>query len=159
MHLGRQPQTVDDAGQPLPVAVAADVFKTTLELLVGAHGVAQSGAVLVQAGESFFRRAQARLERGGLAERVREVVVHGPVAGQLRRLLVQPEAPSAGAGDRPHVGVLGAGHQAQQGRLAAAVAADEDDMIVGADGEGGAGEEPPAAVGLLDVVEGDDAHR
>ena len=54
--------------------------------------------------------------------------------------------------------MLAAGHEPQQGRLAAAVAADEHGVVVLVEGERDAGEQLLAAEGFGDVVEGDDGH-
>ncbi len=58
-HLVGQPEAFDDAREAAAVRVAAEVLEAALELLVGAHGVAQLGAVLVEAGEQPPRSAAA----------------------------------------------------------------------------------------------------
>ena len=63
--------------------------------------------MLGEAGKAFLGSAQGLLELHRFAERLQEVVAHGTVALELRRLFVQPHAAPAGAGDGAGVGVLG----------------------------------------------------
>ena len=157
-HLLGEAEALHDPAEAVAVAVPARGLEAPLELLVRLHGVAKLRAVLGEAGEPLLGRAQRRLELHGFAERLQEVVAHGAVALQLRRLLVEPDPAAAGAGDGARVGGLVAGDEAQQRRLAGAVAAHEHGVVVPVDGEGDGGEQPLAGEGLLDVVEGDDAH-
>ena len=91
-------------------------------------------------------------------EGVHEVLAYGTVALELRCLLMQPDAPAASPCDGARVGVLDAGDEAQQRRLAAAVAPDQHGVVAGVDGERGGGEQALAAERLVDVVKGHDAH-
>ena len=157
-HVVRQSETLDDAADAVAVAVPPGGLEASLELLVRAHGVAQLRAVFREAGEALLGSAQRGLELHRVAERLEQVLPHGAVALQLRGLLVQPDPAATGASDGPLVGVFVAGDEAQQGRLAGAVAPDEDGVVVAVDGERDGREQPLSGIRLLDVVEGDDAH-
>ena len=114
--------------------------------------------MLSQAGEAFLGGAQRRFERDGFAEGLEEVVRDGAVPLQFGRLLVEPDAAPPGPCDGTGVGVLVGGDQAQKRRLAGAVAAHENGVVVGIHSEAHGGEKALSTKGFLDVVEGDDAH-
>ena len=157
-QVGGQAEALEHALEVGAVVVAAGQLEAALELLVVLHGGREPGAVLVEAGESLFGRAHRRLKADELGEGLHEVLAHGPVAGELGGLLVQPDAPAAGARHAPGVGVLAARHEAQERGLAAAVASDEDGVVVLVERERDAAEELLAAERFGDVVEGDDGH-
>jgi len=100
-HLVGQAEALDDAAQAAAVGVASRSLEAALQLLVRLHRVAQLGTVLGEAGEALLGGAQRFLELDGLAERLQEVVAHGAVALEFRRLFVQPHAAPAGARDGP----------------------------------------------------------
>ena len=157
-HLLGQAEALGDSGEAAAVRVAAELLEATLELLVRAHRVAQLGAVLVEARHGLFGRPQPALEGDGVAEGLGEVVADRTVGDELGRLLVEPDPASAGASDRALIRLLLVRHEAQDRRLAAPVSTHQDRVVVAVEGEGDVGEQALAAVGLLDVVEGDDAH-
>ncbi len=102
-------------------------------------GLQQAGEP-VEFGERGAGLAQCAVHHGG--EGRRRVV---------RQLLMQ-EAEVGGADDVAGVGLVGAGEQAQQGRLADAVLADEADAPAGGGGETDAVEDAAAAEDADEVV-------
>ena len=92
-QVGGQSQALEHARQVGAVVVAAHELEAVLELLVVLHRGRQVGAVLVEALQRLLGGAQRGLEIEQLGEGLHEVLADRPVAGQLGRLLVQPDAP------------------------------------------------------------------
>ena len=79
-----------------------------------------------------------------------------PVGIELVALVEQRQVEGAHARDRAGVGLLAVGDQAQERRLAVAVAAHDADAIARGDAERDVGQHGPAAVALGDVLEVDE---
>ena len=101
---------------------------------LGGPGLRRLGALerVGVAVEVAFVRAQGGERLARLAERVAEQRVERRLA---RGRLLREVADAAVAGDRAAVGVLAAGQQPQQRRLAGAVGADEAGALAGAEGQ------------------------
>ena len=95
-----------------------------------------------------LERAQLGERRARLAERVAQQRVERRVA---RGRLLREVADAAVARDRAAVGVLAAGQQAQQRRLAGAVGADEAGALAGAEGQREPVEEGRAVIAFRQV--------
>ncbi len=100
------------------------------------------------------RRVAGPLVLGGEPVGAQDDVPHARAGGQLAALVDGGDPQPAGAGDPAGVGLLGAGHQPQQRRLAAAVAADDADPLAGGDAERDVVEHGRRAVGLADPSRG-----
>ena len=117
------------------------------------QGVLQPGAIFSQAGERFFGPPQLGLQGGDLGEGFHEVIADRTVVQQLGCLFVEPHATAAGAHHGTAVGVFGAGDDAQQRGLAAAIAAHQHGVVGGLQDERDVGEQAAFTERLLYVVE------
>jgi hypothetical protein len=86
-------------------------------------------------------------------------VADRPVRVELVALPDHRQVQPARAGDGPGVGLLVTGDQAQQSRLAVAVAADDADAIARRDAERHTAQHGPAAVALVDRLQVDEVAR
>ena len=119
--------------------------------LHGRHGVGIEGfgvAQVMELGQPLAEVAESR-----------EHHVEHVAGGVVRDLLLQPrDAHAIGKPDFAVVGSDFAGQQAQQGRLAGAVAADQGDAFAGLDGEADFLEQQGTADAVVDVDQGYQGH-
>ena len=87
-----------------------------------------------------------------------ELLEDGCALVQLRLLLHHLDAHTTPDGGLAAVGHFQAGDNAQEGRLPAAVEADQADAFAGIDGEGDSVQQEPFGELLGDVFEGDEVH-
>ena len=109
--------------------VAADLVELGLRRRVGVHG----GVGVVAARHRLFELGQAPLDRLNIAEQLGHVEPERAAVGARRTLVVQRHAPAARNADLAAIGRHLAGDDAQERRLADAVAAHEAEALARAD--------------------------
>ncbi len=139
-----------DAGIGL---VAAAQFVAGQQVCVGGEQcrVGFGGAV----GHALLHPAQLGLDGPQWGEGAVDDLLHGQLPGQLLFLGEVPDASVCTDGDPAPVRALDTSEQAEQGRLAGAVLADDADPAAGREGAADGVEDGAALVGLGDVKRGE----
>jgi hypothetical protein len=131
------PEAAQDALQPRAPGISAGALQARLCLFVGR----QHGRPRVAAGHPGLQRGQLLLGAARVPEALGDVLLEGQVRPERRALVVEGDAGSTGQADAAGVRRELPGEDAQQGRLALAVAPHDGQALAGIEPEADPGED------------------